>query len=521
MNCKYCGAELEADAKFCPECGKAQTEEDVPSAETAAPETAAPETEAPAEEAAQAEEAAPQTDEAAEAAPEAKESPTQEAPAEKPEKSEKKKTGWLLGGAIAVLVIVIALLVVKIVRDSQIKNVDTATTEETVADASTDAADPSDTPDDKLDSSGDGESTEIPLNGVSYTVDAEALTDEVLNLEVAHCGDDRLTNRDLPYYYWQQYYSFASTYSSYAAYLIDTTKPFDQQMCIFDDTLTWQQYFLQGAVSTYKSVSALWQDARLSGFQLGEEDQDYLDGLSNTVTVSAASYGYESADAYLQTAYGPAATMTGYHDFVERYLTASAYLQALVEAKTYTEADISAYFDENADTYAASSIEKSDVNMVNVRHILIVPEEKNDDGTYTDAAWTAAEQKAQSLLDEWKAGEHTEDSFAFLAAENSADTGSASNGGLYEGVYPGQTVDAFDAWCFDAARQPGDTGIVKTDYGYHVMYFSSVCEHPYWYVRAESDYLNKLSADVSEEVSAKFESAESVQNAALADILQN
>ena len=521
MNCKYCGAELEADAKFCPECGKAQTEEDVPSAETAAPETAAPETEAPAEEAAQAEEAAPQTDEAAEAAPEAKESPTQEAPAEKPEKSEKKKTGWLLGGAIAVLVIVIALLVVKIVRDSQIKNVDTATTEETVADASTDAADPSDTPDDALDSSGDGESTEIPLNGVSYTVDAEALTDEVLDLEVASCGDDRLTNRDLPYYYWQQYYSFASTYSSYAAYLIDTTKPFDQQMCVFDDTLTWQQYFLQGAVSTYKSVSALWQDARLSGFQLGEEDQDYLDGLSNTVTVSAASYGYESADAYLQTAYGPAATMTGYHDFVERYLTASAYLQALVEAKTYTEADISAYFDENADTYAASSIEKSDVNMVNVRHILIVPEEKNDDGTYTDAAWTAAEQKAQSLLDEWKAGEHTEDSFAFLAAENSADTGSASNGGLYEEVYPGQMVDAFDAWCFDAARQPGDTGIVKTEYGYHVMYFSSVCEHPYWYVRAESDYLNKLSADVSEEVSAKFESAESVQNAALADILQN
>ena len=68
---------------------------------------------------------------------------------------------------------------------------------------------------------------------------------------------------------------------------------------------------------------------------------------------------------------------------------------------------------------------------------------------------------------------------------------------------------------------PGDTGIVKTEYGYHVMYFSSVCEHPYWYVRAESDYLNKLSADVSEEVSAKFESAESVQNAALADILQN
>lgn len=446
--------------------------------------------------------------------------------AEKPEPQQKKKSSlpWILGAAA--VVIAAALVLILTIKPSQ-------TTPDADQPGDATISEPADTPDDaqpddqtpaaedETNGQTGEEDTQTGGNGVSYTVDAEALTDEVLNLEVASCGDDRLTNRDLPYYYWQQYYSFASTYSSYAAYLIDTTKPFDQQMCIFDDTLTWQQYFLQGAVSTYKSVSALWQDARLSGFQLGEEDQDYLDGLSNTVTVSAASYGYESADAYLQTAYGPAATMTGYHDFVERYLTASAYLQALVEAKTYTEADISAYFDENADTYAASSIEKSDVNMVNVRHILIVPEETNDDGTYTDAAWTAAEQKAQSLLDEWKAGEHTEDSFAFLAAENSADTGSASNGGLYEEVYPGQTVDAFDAWCFDAARQPGDTGIVKTEYGYHVMYFSSVCEHPYWYVRAESDYLNKLSADVSEEVSAKFESAESVQNAALADILQN
>ena len=32
-------------------------------------------------------------------------------------------------------------------------------------------------------------------------------------------------------------------------------------------------------------------------------------------------------------------------------------------------------------------------------------------------------------------------------------------------------VDAFENWCFDANRNPGDTGIVETTYGYHVMYF--------------------------------------------------
>jgi len=29
----------------------------------------------------------------------------------------------------------------------------------------------------------------------------------------------------------------------------------------------------------------------------------------------------------------------------------------------------------------------------------------------------------------------------------------------------------FEDWSYDAARKPGDTGIVQTEYGYHVMYF--------------------------------------------------
>ena len=171
---------------------------------------------------------------------------------------------------------------------------------------------------------------------MSYTVGAEALTDEVLDLEVASCGDDRLTNRDLPYYYWQQYYSFASTYSSYAAYLIDTTKPFDQQMCVFDDTLTWQQYFLQGAVSTYKSVSALWQDARLSGFQLGEggsglsrRPEQYRHRLCGKLRLR------KRRRLSAQNGLWPSRDHDRLPRFCRRYLTA-ARLQALVEAKTYT-----------------------------------------------------------------------------------------------------------------------------------------------------------------------------------------
>ena len=446
--------------------------------------------------------------------------------AKKPEKK-KSPLPWIIGGAA--VVVAAALVLILALKPGK-------TAVETEQPGGTTISEPADTPDDtdstqpgdqtpaedgsQTGEETDGEQTEPAGNGVSYTVEADALTEDVLNREIAVCGGDHLTNRELPYYYWQQYYTLMSNYGSYASYFIDTSTPFDQQMCMFDDTLTWQQYFLQAAITNYENVAAVWQDARLAGFQLSQDDQDYLDDLGNQITLAAVNNGFGSADEYLQMAYGPAATLTSYRDFVERQIMASAYLQALVDAEVYTEDDISKYYDDNAESYAGSGVEKSDVKMVNVRHILIQPEGTNDDGTYTDEAWAEAEKKANDLLTEWKNGEHTEDSFAFMAAENSQDPGSAENGGLYEDIYPGQMVDTFDAWCFDASRQPGDTGIVKTDYGYHIMYFSSTSEHAYWYVRAEDDYLNELSVSVLQALSAKFDTEATEQNAAIVDVMQ-
>ena len=73
---------------------------------------------------------------------------------------------------------------------------------------------------------------------------------------------------------------------------------------------------------------------------------------------------------------------------------------------------------------------------MNVRHILIEPE-ADEDGTITDEAWTAAEEKAQEVLTEWQSGAADEESFGELANTYSTDTGSNSNGGLYEDVHPG------------------------------------------------------------------------------------
>lgn len=106
-----------------------------------------------------------------------------------------------------------------------------------------------------------------------------------------------------------------------------------------------------------------------------------------------------------------------------------------------------------------------DYLLPNVRHILI----KVDDTTDTEAM-TAAQAKAEFILDAFEATGKTEEEFADFAMDNSDDS-NAEQGGLYENIYPNQMTANFSDWCFDESRQVGDTGIVETEYGYHVMYF--------------------------------------------------
>lgn len=126
-----------------------------------------------------------------------------------------------------------------------------------------------------------------------------------------------------------------------------------------------------------------------------------------------------------------------------------------------------------------------------VRHILVSPaegEKKEGDEGY-EAEHTQlmadAKKKAEDLLAQYNAGEKTEDAFSALAQENSADTGSAANGGLIAGINETSNyVENFKNWALDK-HQPGDTGIVDSTYGYHIMYYVGN-EREYWKAKVES-----------------------------------
>ena len=44
----------------------------------------------------------------------------------------------------------------------------------------------------------------------------------------------------------------------------------------------------------------------------------------------------------------------------------------------------------------------------------------------------------------------------------------------------GDMITAFNDWCYAEGRQPGDTGIVESTYGQHIMYFVGYGSDEYW-----------------------------------------
>lgn len=174
------------------------------------------------------------------------------------------------------------------------------------------------------------------------------------------------------------------------------------------------------------------------------------------------------------------------------------------------------YIDESAGyIYIVLKTSKASVEeneTYTVRHILVAPESDSNSSSstsekteYTDEQWAAAKKKADSILAKFNKTDKSEYEFAKLAEQYSTDSASTSSGsndsfgGLYESVTLGQMVPDFEKWSIDDSRKYGDTGIVKSDYGYHIMFFINDCP----------EYQSKIIAQIkSDRLSNMIDKAE-------------
>lgn len=460
MLCPKCGQEFPEELQACPNCPIEETVEEVTeaTAEKVAEKTAeisAEETVKENEEVSEEpiEEPVEVSGETAEEPAEAAEEESEEA-AEEETKKKKSPLAAILIVIIALLVIIVTCLGVALNKVSK---------------------------GEELPSLSDIVESLKPDN---YDPDAIAVTVTDANGNVV----DELTNNEFAFYYWGEYYY----YVNYYGLGFDATVDLDEQ--IYDEStgMTWHDYFVEMAKSSLTQIAVLKAEAESVNFVMPEDYQTEYQAVVDAMPSNAANTGFADENgngdvlAYIQDSYGEDATVEEFEAYLYDSYYVSAYSDEIYYSFTYDDAALESYFDANADYFASYGIEKADTPNVNVRHILIEPV-ADEEGNISDEAWTTAENEADRILQEWKDGEATEETFAELANTYSVDPGSNTVGGLYEGVYPGQMVETFNDWCFDSARKTGDTDVVKTDYGYHIMYFVAATEDYYWKTVTDSE----------------------------------
>lgn len=309
---------------------------------------------------------------------------------------------------------------------------------------------------------------------------------------VAEMDDVALTNGELQvrYYLAVNAYRAAGIQPS-----PDFTRKLDCQECPLEDGLSWQHFFLKTAIEQWRSQTGLilksreeqtvsskyyapvesYHDQFFSDPDLpaqkfiygnkvrytpNRRHQTFLDDLPETLEALAREKGYDSADALAKAFAG-----AGQED-----LLAAAWGLNM----SYF------YYTECSYGFApeAQSPEESPERTADLRHLLLRPEGTvAADGKVaaTQESWEKCRVEAERLLAAWKKNfltqRNAEGSFAELVYQNAQDASSRLTGGLYTSVRPGQLVDAVDDWCFAGDRQPGDTAVLESDLGVHLVFF--------------------------------------------------
>ena len=289
---------------------------------------------------------------------------------------------------------------------------------------------------------------------------------------------------------------------------------FDAYTAAYADSLTYSDSEIEAA---YKEGTQYYDEVAYEYVYISGAAESTTDADGNTVepteeeSEQAMTEARTAAEALLTTVQAGESL----EDAAEAYEDAS---YSSIDGTTYSGDVVTEWLFDDARTAGDASVLESGTAVyvavfhdrfrnqeptIDVRHILIQPAAgtltAEDEGYEDEQAQLKADAlaTAEDLLAQWKAGEATEDSFAQLAMEHSAD-GSKYDGGLYTAVRPGDMVTEFNDWCFAANRKTGDSGVVETTYGAHVMYFSGD-NLPYWQTLVVSDLQN---ADYSEWVSA-------------------
>lgn len=347
----------------------------------------------------------------------------------------------------------------------------------------------------------------------------------VLNQTYFQVGDHDITRLEYNYYFNNVYSNYLSMYGSYVSMMgLDTTVDLDEQTYPGNENMTWKDYFDQSAVEQIQQIKAMADEARENGFEYDSSED--MASYETEIAAQAESASVSESE-YYALMYGDYATPSRIETFVEENLLASAYYNHLVEENQPADDEITAYYEENKNSYDTvtyrsfyfevdtSAGEETGSEETTAAETTTAAEETTVEETTLDTAEetaeettaeeiTAAEEETETetaseeetgmtdeeiaaAMDELKvqademaarleAGEDFEDLCVEYASEDQKENyGGEEDGSLTEeGSYYGAPSVAAD-WLFDESRQEGDITVLESESlnRYYVVQFIS------------------------------------------------
>ncbi len=285
--------------------------------------------------------------------------------------------------------------------------------------------------------------------------------------------------------------TYGDYYTSYMGYKTSQSDKSQE----YSTDYTWYDFFANSAVSTIKETKALLEDADTNGFIYDSADADYDEFIGKIK--DAASEADTSYSDYLKQIFGKRATEKRVKEFLKDYLKSTAYQEHLTETLAATDSEVSAYYEDNKDTY-----DKFEYRIFTV---------KADSSDSDDM--DVAKNKANAFA----AGVSTELDFISqcrVYAEAGDETYADDEASLVSETKKSNVEEACADWIASSDRKEGDLTVIEDDDNscFYIVYYisrsydgsdddtikSTLFNQKY------SEYINKYTDEYTVDVEKRF-----------------
>ena len=286
-------------------------------------------------------------------------------------------------------------------------------------------------------------------------------------------GEHKITAAEMNFYYMDGVYAFLNQNSSFLSYLLDTSVPLDQQYYDEENGVTWANYFLDEAAKTAATYYAMYDDAVAAGQGLTEEQSASIDAdLESMKETLSTNNAYTGFNNYLEQSYGKGCDEATYRHYLEVQTVAEAWSTAYEDSLTYSDEEVESAYQADPNRYTSVTYRSFYMSKS------YFEEELGDDATEEEqaaadaAALEAAKAQAEAMAEACKGDEAA---FAQWARDNapegSQDTYADDDTTLSREISYENASSYGRDWFYDSARQPGDTAVIRSELGFHIVYF--------------------------------------------------